>query len=495
MTTSDRSTVADPSNAWEEMEDDREICRALMGGTRRMREAGTKFLPREPGEDNDEYNARLERSFLFNGFKKTIKSLVGVAFNKPMEITTDHNVIMEDWRYNIDRKGRTLEEFSQQVLRNVLSEGVCYVWVDYPETAEGVSAAEERALDIRPYFVLIPAESVIYWDWQNWGPELVLAEIRIKEIELIPDGQYHKRAIDIIRQVLLVTNPDTGERQVEWIKYAKNEKDAWTVYDQGVIRIDKIPIVAAYGEQTGLFTADPPLMDLAWLNLEHWQSSSDQRNVLHIARVPFLFGRQLDPEEAGSEAGGADISISIRRMITARGEQADIRWVEHSGASIAAGREDLKDKEQQMASLGIRYLMGQLPGDPTATQRVLDKVEHDSEMRTVTRNVMSALSEAFWLMGLYMDEEIVVELSLDASFEIIIASAQDVPTLLALASYLDAPPDFVLEELKRWGFLSPNLDVEALIELSGMSSLGTEKEEGEGGGEPAPGGLNIDVNV
>src|SRR3546814_11327266 len=50
-----------------------------------------------------------------------------------------------------------------------------------------------------------------------------------------------------------------------------------------------LPLVTVYAERTGYLTARPPLLDLAWLNLAHWQSSSDQRHILHVARVPILF--------------------------------------------------------------------------------------------------------------------------------------------------------------------------------------------------------------
>jgi hypothetical protein len=31
-----------------------------------------------------------------------------------------------------------------------------------------------------------------------------------------------------------------------------------------------------------------PLRDLAYLNVKHWQSQSDQDTILHVARVPIL---------------------------------------------------------------------------------------------------------------------------------------------------------------------------------------------------------------
>jgi hypothetical protein len=32
----------------------------------------------------------------------------------------------------------------------------------------------------------------------------------------------------------------------------------------------------------------PPLLNLALLNIKHWQSQSEQDNILHVARVPLL---------------------------------------------------------------------------------------------------------------------------------------------------------------------------------------------------------------
>ena len=43
-------TVATPNAAWHAMAQDRQLIHDLMGGTRAMRRAGERWLPREPGE-------------------------------------------------------------------------------------------------------------------------------------------------------------------------------------------------------------------------------------------------------------------------------------------------------------------------------------------------------------------------------------------------------------------------------------------------------------
>ena len=41
----------------------------------------------------------------------------------------------------------------------------------------------------------------------------------------------------------------------------------------------------------------PPLLNLGLLNIKHWQSQSEQDNILHVARVPLLVAYGLDRNE------------------------------------------------------------------------------------------------------------------------------------------------------------------------------------------------------
>ena len=67
--------------------------------------------------------------------------------------------------------------------------------------------------------------------------------------------------------------------------------------------IEHVPVVECAVDADYAMRARPPLLDLAWLNLAHWQSSSDQRHILHIARVPILFARGMDTAESQIDIG------------------------------------------------------------------------------------------------------------------------------------------------------------------------------------------------
>jgi hypothetical protein len=44
-----------------------------------------------------------------------------------------------------------------------------------------------------------------------------------------------------------------------------------------------ITLVTLYTKRTGFMCGSPPLLNMALLNIKHWQSQSEQDNILHVA--------------------------------------------------------------------------------------------------------------------------------------------------------------------------------------------------------------------
>jgi|tagenome__1003787_1003787.scaffolds.fasta_scaffold20914429_2 hypothetical protein len=80
-------SVATPSADYDEHFQRLDLQRTLMGGTRAMRRAGTRYLPQEQAEENAAYAARLARSTLFNAYRKTVEKMTGKVFAKPIAIS------------------------------------------------------------------------------------------------------------------------------------------------------------------------------------------------------------------------------------------------------------------------------------------------------------------------------------------------------------------------------------------------------------------------
>src|SRR5688572_7708015 len=59
-----------------------QMMRDVLGGTPALRSARETYLPKQPREKPEEYEARLKRSVQFNATKKTSTALVGMVYKE-----------------------------------------------------------------------------------------------------------------------------------------------------------------------------------------------------------------------------------------------------------------------------------------------------------------------------------------------------------------------------------------------------------------------------
>ena len=72
---------------------------------------------------------------------------------------------------------------------------------------------------------------------------------------------------------------------------AFNQSDATAQYElveSGDFSLGQIPLVTIYANKTDTLTSKPPLLDIAHLNLAHYQRQADLIHSLHIASQPML---------------------------------------------------------------------------------------------------------------------------------------------------------------------------------------------------------------
>lgn len=371
------NAIATPLPEYTAHQESLALINTLMGGTAAMQEAGAKYLPQEPAESTKAWEIRRDRTVLFNAMKRTVQKLTGEVFSKDVDVGEDVPKAIQDWLEDVDLQGRNESRFAQEVFQTAIKDGTTHILVDYPQ-ADGVATlADEKAAALRPYWVHIKAEQVIGWRFEVVNGKRVLSQVRITECQEVADGDYGKTEVNRIR----VLNRDSFEIWEE--KTDDKGEVQWVMVQQGLLTLGFIPLVTImFGEQMSPMTACPPLEDLAYLNLAHWQSSSDQRNILHFARVPLLFGKGLT--DAGGRAPGeegSNFEIGVNRLIHSTNPDADLKVVEHSGKCIEAGRQDLKDLEDQMALFGLTLMLPK-GVQTTATQSASDKSENDSALRS-----------------------------------------------------------------------------------------------------------------
>lgn len=409
--------------------DDRELIRAVRGGTQALRAAGTKYLPREPGESQDSYRRRLDRSFLTNYTDRTAKNLASKPFTRPLVLKSDnHQNLADEYLKAVDGKGTSLSGLASTTFEDALWNGSSFIAVDCAVHGG------------RPYAYHLSGDHILGY---RLDEDDRLTEIRIQEKAVVADGDWGEKEVTRVR---------VFKREGEHVTWSLYEEDGTAVALDQVFALKEIPVAPVHSSAvvaSGELFAPPPLKDLAFMNVQHYQESSDQSNILRIARVPVLFASGV----------AEDAAIAIGSEYAIKGESgADLKYVEHSGAAIGAGRDSLKDLEAKMQSYGSDMLENNGAVE-TATGRALRAGETNNRIAMIALNLASAVERALgWIA--YFNKIAEPDFNVDINTEYGINSAPEELAALANARTMgDLSQEDYLQELKRRGLLRNDFSV------------------------------------
>jgi hypothetical protein len=428
--------------------------RALMGGSSAMRDAGKEYLPKFGSESEEGYQARLKWSWLFNGYRKTVKDMTGRVFDTPVIIADGAPSEVGTWAGNIDLQGNDLSTFARRVFEDAIGgAGISYIMVDAPQREGVVTQAQARASNLRPYFIHLRAEDVLGWKVETHENAPRLSQFRVMETVTETDPQDEFQEVEIAQ----VRVYDLIESRVQVRLYRQNDKHEWIQAGGPYVSdIDEITVVPFYANRSGFFTGSPLLDDLADVNIAHWQSQSDQRNILHFARVPVFVRTGWSDEDSPLVLGAAE-------AMSTSNPDAKAAWVEHSGAAIGAGRQDLKDLEFQMETHGLQLLAAK-PGRQSATGEALDAAKETSTLAMTADQLQDALEQAFvWALkyaGLAGD----VSVTVNKDFGVNAMGAQELTALLSAVNTGNMSRETFLREMVRRGMVASDMDVDDEME-------------------------------
>jgi len=447
-------TVAKQTDAMAAMVQASAKGRALMSGTAGMRKEGQAYLPKFKAEASDDYQARLHSSWLFNALRKTIKDMSGRVFDDAVEITEAPQQII-DMAEDIDMQGRDLSVFAAEVFKDAFVPGVSYIMVEAPRRDADTTRAQAAVQGLRPYLVHLRVEDVLGFQTGLFGNVLALSQLRIMESVTEPNPKDEFSQIEIAQVRVLDRMPNGVQVRL----YREDSKKHWALVDEYTTEAPEITVIPFYAQRTGFFTGEPVLEDLTDVNIAHWQSQSDQRNILHFARVPILFASGRGDDEP--------LTISAGTAVTSRDPAATLQWVEHSGKAIDSGRQDLKDLEFQMQTLGLQLLVARAQ---SATGAALDAVKETSTLAMMADSLKDALEQALQWMAFYAGlGDVSITINVNKEYGVTMMTAQEVMAMQkdVQMGYLTLETYF--EERKRRGVLRPDLDTGA--ELDALASV------------------------
>lgn len=452
------------------------IVEALLGGTAAMRAAKTQFLPKWPNEDQESYDARVSTATLFPALARTISVMGGKPFSKQVTLSEDVPEQIEEWCEDADMQGNSLHTVLNDVFAECLSFGICGLLVDHGRKPEEVKTqAEEAALGLRPYVVFVRHHQILGWKAERRNGALVLTQLRLAEVLEEPDGPYgftYKQRVQVL---------EPGRFEV-WQEGEKKD-DAWFLVEEGKTTLDVIPFVPFYGKKLDMMQGVSPLLDLAFLNVKHWQSSSDQDTILHVARVPILAiigAEQGIPDGKGGMTQGTQLTVGAKSAVSLP-LNADMKYVEHSGAAIDAGAKSLEALEAQMVTTGAELLVVK-PGDAkSATQSNNEAEANKSDLQRMVENTEDAADQVLQLMAKWVGAEDGGNASLYKDFGSGSLSDASAQLVLGMQTQGLITKETALKEMQRRGTLSPDIDpTDELERVDGegpaLGSIGTEQD-------------------
>ncbi len=409
-----------------------EIMKAVTLGTEYLRENSEAFLPIEPREDYTAYLARVNRAVFSPFTQRLVRAAAGLILRKPISLVGDPywtDIFAQD----VDGCGSDLDEYARRLLLCSLTYGHCHTLVDFPAPTGARSLAEERELNRRPYWIEVDPNNIYGWRLDrevNYGN---LIQVRIKEKAVVPDGEFGEKVYDQIRviepgQYRIYRQVETKKAMQGGFPYpnAFDATDATSDYElveSGDYSLGQIPLVTTYAGKVDTLTSKPPLLDIAYLNLAHFQRQADLIHSLHIASQPILVLEGWDDQSK-------DVVTSVNyAMATQPGNK--VYYVEPAASAFESQSNEIRELQMQMATLGISTLSQQKFVAETADARRLDRVDTNSMLSMVSLDLEQSLQKAFNLAANYVGIA-PPEVSISRDFDIDRLIGQDVTALTAL---------------------------------------------------------------
>jgi len=413
------------------------VMAAVTRGTNYIRDLSETYLPQEPREDEDAYRTRVDRSVLSPYTSRLVEVAAGAILRKPIRIEGDP--YWQQLSEDIDGLGSNINEYARRALVSSLTYGHSAILVDYPAAAGARNLAEERAQGRRPYFVHVDAPQI--WGWRKETGTNRLLQVRIHDYDVRPLNEFGEEQIEQMR-VIYPGKYDLYTLGQEVVEFTAS----------GGYSLDEIPLVPIYSNRRGLLTSLPPLLDIANLNITHYQRQADLIHALHIAAMPTLVLEGWD-DTTGSSTMGVNYAIAMQPGNKAYYVQAD-------ATSFDAQMNELESLASQMSTLGVTKLFGQKFVAESAEAKRIDQAQSNSVLSILSQELESCLNQAFAFAARYVGMEpptIVV----DRDFDYYRLIGQDVSVLAQLNEMGKISDVMLLEILRRGEILPDTIDVEA----------------------------------
>lgn len=385
-----------------------------------------KLLKKWERESDKGYADRQAVSTLFNQTRKTIKTANGMIFRKELSFTDLDNEFMN--RINdIDGADTSFNDFAKDVEESSLWDGISYVLVDVPRhEGEIASLAEQRARGLIPYFTKYNASQVLNRRFIDGK----LVQITLQESVTEYEGNFKEKVVK--------------QERVLFIGGGRVYRDDILQYEW-TNSLGYIPLVPFYSNKTGFFDASPRYLDLAELNLKHYNFQSQLDKTLFIASNPI-------PVISGSPDNDTTINIGVDKAIAfPHANEGKFEWVEFAGTSVDKLQDEIKNIEERMLSIGISILTSKTQ---TATESAITSAGETSDLSSMASSLEKSLNMAYSYWCDLMGKTTIGEIKVNRDFTGVQLSPQEAKMYLDMYTAGTITLNQFWDEMEKREYLS-----------------------------------------
>ncbi|WP_439357796.1 DUF4055 domain-containing protein [Bradyrhizobium sp. DASA03007] len=391
------------SNAFTTMQTRTALLRAVYGGTETMRAKAQEFLPQYEKESDARYQSRLKSTFALNKLREAVDAASAKPFRTMLKVVDPGNdQDLPLWIQDIDLQGNHLHVFAHQLFNNAMLDGMAHVLIDHPSTFNMPNLAAQKASGARPFFKLYKVDDVAAAYDAYVGGDVKTWHVRIRGFRADRDG-FKEKSYNQLRVIEIDPTKGTGIVQL-WEQLASSGGGSWNfISEEPLKNMPEVPFVTLYaGEKEADYQVKSVFQDLAYKQIEHWISSSDQRSILSAARFPMLAcsGVQIDPEDE------AQFAIGPYKVLYA--PEANGRWyyVEPRGTAIESGAKDLDRLEMQMDMMALNPVTGTHRQYVPQNERDIQETRVHSVVHDMAINCQDAIEKCILFMGQWTGKDL-----------------------------------------------------------------------------------------
>jgi hypothetical protein len=325
-----------------------------------------QYLPQEPKEKDKSYTNRLRRSHYERRFGNAIDAFAGLLsrFSRSGKLPQG---MEEYFDRDVDRMRNSLAKFLIQADRCALRDGGCFILVDFPrrptnDNGQPLTYLQSQELKLRPYLTLYQANQVVNLRTVREDSEIDL--VSIHEFTWEPIGRFGYEMVEWYR----ILYPGGGElyRVITGVDATGVKKESLQLESEWQTTMSLLTLIPYSIGISGddFYGTKPPFLDLALLNLKHYQKSSEKDELMHKCNIPILTinrpaglpktttTSRPTPAAGSTKADDPEVTIGPNTVLF----NVQAAYVEPTGAALALTIQDLSNLEAAMSQKTLDFL-------------------------------------------------------------------------------------------------------------------------------------------